>query len=56
MKNQTNIEKLITSGKKVIANNVLDGLGELLTDAQKDSIRATLKRDVLFDLRSRVEV
>lgn len=41
--------------KKVTTSNVLDGLGELLTDAQKDSVRATLKRDILFDLRSRVE-
>jgi predicted nucleotidyltransferase component of viral defense system len=41
--------------KNVTENNILDGLGELLTDSQKDSVRATLKRDVLFDLRSRVE-
>lgn len=40
--------------EKVTTNNVLDGLGELLTDQQKDSVRATLKRDILFDLKSRV--
>jgi predicted nucleotidyltransferase component of viral defense system len=41
---------------KVTENNVLDGLGELLTDLQKDSVRATLKRDILFDLRSRLDI
>jgi predicted nucleotidyltransferase component of viral defense system len=40
--------------KTVTSSNVLDGLGELLSDSQKDSVRATLKRDILFDLRSRV--
>jgi predicted nucleotidyltransferase component of viral defense system len=40
--------------ERVTPNNVLDGLGELLTDQQKDSTRATLKRDILFDLKSRV--
>lgn len=40
--------------KRVTANNVLNGLGELLADTQKDSVRATLKRAILFDLRSRV--
>jgi len=32
--------------------NILDGLGELLTDTQKDRTRSTLKRDILFDLKS----
>lgn len=40
--------------EKVTTSNVLDGLGELLTDQQKDSVRATLKRDILFDLKSRI--
>ena len=40
--------------EKVTPNNVLDGLGELLSDQQKDSVKATLKRDILFDLRSRL--
>ena len=31
--------------------HILDGLGELLTDAQKDSTRAKLKEDTLFLLR-----
>jgi predicted nucleotidyltransferase component of viral defense system len=34
-------------------SSILDGLGELLTDAQKDSTKSTLKRDLLFDLKSR---
>jgi hypothetical protein len=40
--------------KEVTANNVLHGLGELLSDQQKDSVKATLKRDLLFDLKSRL--
>lgn len=40
--------------EKVTANNVLEGLGEFLTDQQKNSVRATLKRDILFDLKSRL--
>jgi predicted nucleotidyltransferase component of viral defense system len=35
-------------------HNILEGLGELLTDAQKDKARSTLKRDILFDLKSRL--
>lgn len=31
--------------------HILDGLGELLTDAQKDSTRAKLKADTIFQLR-----
>ncbi len=40
--------------KNVNSNAILDGLGELLSDQQKDYVKATLKRDVLFDLKSRV--
>lgn len=38
--------------KRVSSNNILDGLGELLTDQLKDRVRSTLKRDILFDLKS----
>lgn len=38
--------------EKVTDNNILEGLGELLTDQQKNNVRATLKRDILFDLKS----
>jgi predicted nucleotidyltransferase component of viral defense system len=48
-------KKLVTYiDENISPTNVLDGLGELLTDQQKDSTRATLKRDILFDLRSRL--
>lgn len=40
--------------EKVTDNNILEGLGELLTNQQKNSVRATLKRDILFDLKSRI--
>lgn len=40
--------------KNVNPNNILDGLGELISDQQKDRIKATLKRDLLFDLKSRL--
>lgn len=36
-------------------NTVLDGLGELINNQQKDRIKATLKRNLLFDLKSRIE-
>jgi len=39
---------------RVNESNILDGLGELLTDAQKDRTRSTLKQDILFDLKSRL--
>ena len=31
--------------------HILDGLGELLTDSQKDSTRAKLKADTIFILK-----
>ena len=40
--------------KEVTDSNILTGLGEFLTDQQKNSVRATLKRDLLFDLKSRL--
>lgn len=40
--------------KKVNPNMILEGLGELLTDAQKDSVKSTLVRNLLFDLNSRI--
>jgi len=36
--------------EKVDNNRILDGLGELLNEAQKDSTKATLKSDTLFQL------
>lgn len=40
--------------QRVTDSNILDGLGGLLTDQQKDSVKATLKRNILFDLKSRI--
>lgn len=40
--------------KFIHPNNIMDGLGELLDDNNKDSIKATLLRDILFDLKSRI--
>lgn len=42
--------------ERVTENNILDGLGELFSDQQKDIdiVRATLKRDILFDIKSRL--
>lgn len=42
-------------GKKVKTNTILEGLGELLNERQKDHVKATLIRDLLFDLKSRIE-
>lgn len=39
--------------KKVKPNTILEGLGELLDNSQKDHVRATLLRNLLFDLKSR---
>lgn len=44
------LEKCLELVSKVDNKRILDGLGELLSDAQKDSSRATLKPDVLFQL------
>lgn len=38
--------------KNVKSSTILDGLGELLNDSQKDKIKNTLKSDILFDLRA----
>lgn len=39
--------------KNVKPNTILEGLGELLNNNQKDKVKATLIRDLLFDLKSR---
>jgi predicted nucleotidyltransferase component of viral defense system len=38
--------------KNMKPSTSLDGLGELLNDQQKDSVKASLQRNILFDLRS----
>ena len=42
--------------KNVNSATILEGLGELIGDKQKDHIKATLKRDLLFDLNTHAEV
>lgn len=42
--------------KKVDPSAILEGLGELLGEEQKDHVKATLVRDLLFDLRSYTEI
>ncbi|MCA9357571.1 nucleotidyl transferase AbiEii/AbiGii toxin family protein, partial [Candidatus Kaiserbacteria bacterium] len=37
--------------EKMDNKHILDGLGELLNDAQKDSLRVKLKSDTIFQLR-----
>lgn len=41
--------------KNVNPNAILEGLGELINNQQKDHVKTTLKRDLLFDLKSRVQ-
>lgn len=41
--------------KKVNSNMILEGLGELISENQKTHVKATLIRDLLFDLKSRME-
>jgi predicted nucleotidyltransferase component of viral defense system len=45
------LEKCIKKLQKLKNNQILDGLGELLNEAQKDSTRAKLKDDVIFSLK-----
>jgi len=41
--------------KNVKPNTILEGLGELLSEQQKDHVKSTLLRDLLFDLHSRTQ-
>jgi predicted nucleotidyltransferase component of viral defense system len=45
------LESCIAKLVKLKNKHILDGLGELMNDAQKDSTRAKLKGDVIFSLR-----
>ncbi len=45
------LEKCIDKIEKLDNKHILDGLGELMSDAQKDSTRVKLKGDVIFSLR-----
>lgn len=41
--------------KRVKPNMILEGLGELISEKQKDYVKATLIGDLLFDLKLRIE-
>jgi hypothetical protein len=45
------LEKCIELLEKMDNKHILDGLGELLSDAQKDSARVKLKADTIFMLK-----
>ncbi len=45
------LEKCIGILEKMDNKHILDGLGELLTDSQKDSARVKLKADTIFQLK-----
>lgn len=49
------LTKCIEMIEKMDNRHILDGLGELLTEAQKDSYRAKLKSDAVFSLRLMLE-
>ena len=42
--------------KNISSRNILDGLGEILEENQKDRVKDTLKGDLLFNLKSRILV
>jgi predicted nucleotidyltransferase component of viral defense system len=45
------LEKCITMLESMDNKHILDGLGELLADSQKDSARVKLKSDTIFQLK-----
>jgi predicted nucleotidyltransferase component of viral defense system len=45
------LESCIVKLEKLHNKHILDGLGELMSEAQKDSTRATLKEEVIFSLK-----
>ena len=49
------VEKCIRQLKKMSNRNILDGLGDLLTDPQKDWARAKLRTETIFLLKARLE-
>lgn len=48
-------EKCIEQLEKMDNRHILDGLGELLTESQKDWCRAKLRTDTIFLLKARLE-
>jgi hypothetical protein len=53
---QDYLKQCINFVEKLFDKHILDGLGEILTENQKDSARDSLKKNLLFNLRSRAEM
>ncbi len=49
------VEKCIELLEKMNNRNILDGLGEFLTESQKDWVRAKLREETIFLLKARLE-
>ena len=49
------VQKCIEQLDKMSNRNILGGLGDLLTDSQKDWARAKLRTDTIFLLKARIE-
>lgn len=49
------LRECVAQLKKMSNRNILDGLGDLLTEPQKDSARANLRTDTIFLLNARIE-
>lgn len=52
---QTLIEQCIEKLEKMNNRDILGGLGELLTESQKDWARAKLREETIFQLKARLE-
>jgi predicted nucleotidyltransferase component of viral defense system len=50
------VESCIQKLEKLNNKNILNGLGELLTDSQKDWVKAKLKEDTIFHLKLRADL
>lgn len=49
------VQKCITQMDKMNNRHILDGLGDLLTESQKDWARAKLREETIFELKARLE-
>jgi len=49
------LKKCIVLLEKMNNRNILDGLGEFLTESQKDWARAKLREETIFLLKARLE-
>lgn len=49
------LQQCVAQLEKMKNRNILDGLGDLLTESQKDWVRAKLRTETIFLLKARVE-